>query len=405
MLSVLRDARWLNGARARAYTIILAIMLGISALVTVRAHFAEAARDPGGRAPATDFLPFYAAGRLASAGRAADAYRLEALTEVQQHFAVVEGGRLPFLYPPVFLQPCAMIAMLPFGWAWLAFQAAGVFPLLISLRRLLPQRWALLPTLSAPAVLINAGSGQTGAHVAACFAAAALTLDRWPFLGGASLGLLVCKPQFAVLVPVALLLARRWRAFVGFGATALGLCALSWAVFGTATWMAFLAQASLSREILEHWSQSRFLISVFGAARLLGTGLPEAYLLQALSALAALVLVAATALRRPGGIAEVAVLAAATLFATPYAMDYDLPDLLLPVVWIVAEAQCNGWRSWEKLILCAGFVLPLFVRLLVVLAGMPVAPPVLAGVLVLAALRARERDGHPLLAPYPSAPL
>ena len=397
MFSVLRDAHWLTGSRARAYAVILAVLLLASAGVVVQARLRQAAQDPHHLPEATDFLPFYAAGRLAADGRTGDAYRLDALTTEERARAVMQGGSLPFLYPPPMLLLCAAVSVLPFALAWLAFEAVGLVPLVWALRRVLPQRWALLPLLTAPAVLMNLGSGQTGFLTAACFAWAAVVLDARPALAGLALGALVAKPHLAVLVPVALFAARRWRAAAACASTAAALCAVSWLAFGTATWAAFLAQAPLAREVLEQWPADwRILLSGYGAIRVLGGGVALGYAVQAIFALAAASVLAITAARRPGGIAEISVLAAAALFATPYGMDYDLPDLLLPAVWLVAEAQRTGWRGWEKITLSALFVLPLFVRASALLLGVPVAPPVLGAALWVTTGRARRPGALPL---------
>jgi alpha-1,2-mannosyltransferase len=397
MLRALRDADWLTGSRARAYAVILAILLLVSAGVVVHARMREAAQHPHHLPEATDFLPFYTAGRLAATGRPADAYRLSVLVHEEQARAIMQGGSLPFLYPPPMLLLCAAVSALPFALAWLAFEAVGLVPLVWALRRVLPQRWALFPLLTAPAVLMNLGSGQTGFLTAACFAWAAVLLDARPALAGVVLGLLVAKPHLAVLIPVALFAARRWRAAAACAAAAATLCAVSWLVFGSSTWTAFLAQAPLAREVLEQWPADwRILLSGYGAVRVLGGGVALAYAAQAVLALVATALLAATTLRRPGAPAEMSMLAAAALFATPYGMDYDLPILLLPAVWIVGLAQRSGWRGWEKITLSALFVLPLFVRASSLLLGVPVAPPVLGAVLWVTQGRGRRPGALPV---------
>jgi hypothetical protein len=397
MFSVLRDAHWLTASRGRAYAVILAVLLLASAGVVVQARLRQAAQDPHHLPEATDFLPFYTAGRLASAHRPADAYRLSVLVKEEQARAIMQGGSLPFLYPPPMLLLCAAVSALPFALAWLAFEAVGLVPLVWALRRVLPQRWAVLPLLTAPAVLMNFGSGQTGFLTAACFAWAAVLLDARPALAGAVLGVLVAKPHLAVLLPIALFAARRWHAAAACAASAAAICAVSWLVFGTAAWAAFLAQAPLAREVLEQWPADwRILLSGYGATRVLGGGVALGYAVQAVLALIAAGALAITTWRRPGGLAEMSMLAAAALFATPYGMDYDLPILLLPAAWIAAEAQRGGWRRWEKITLSALFVLPLFVRASALLLGVPVAPPVLGALLWVTEGRGRRPGALPL---------
>ncbi|WP_448875846.1 glycosyltransferase 87 family protein, partial [Enterobacter hormaechei] len=80
---------------------------------------------------------------------------------------------------------------------------------------------------------------------------AALLLPRRPAVAGLCWGLLAFKPHLALLVPVVLLAAGAWRAFVAAAAGALALTALAWVVFGTATFEAFLATNDLARRALE----------------------------------------------------------------------------------------------------------------------------------------------------------
>ena len=67
--------------------------------------------------------------------------------------------------------------------------------------------------LAAPAVFINAVGGQNGTWTAALFGGGLSLLERRPLLAGGLLGLLIYKPQLALLIPVALLAGRHWRAF------------------------------------------------------------------------------------------------------------------------------------------------------------------------------------------------
>jgi hypothetical protein len=76
-----------------------------------------------------------------------------------------------------------------------------------------------------------------------------------------------------------------------------------------------------------------------------------------------------------------ATLVVAALLCTPYAMDYDLVCLGLPMAWIAGEAMRDGWRPWEKLTLLACFVVPLFARGINLGFGVPLAPLCLAGLL------------------------
>jgi hypothetical protein len=391
MLSALRDAPWLTAARAQAYAVILAIVLGAAALVVVHARFAPA--TPG-LPPATDFIPFYAAGTMVREGHPTGPYALDALTAVEKRFAAMGDRKLPFMYPPPLLVLCGWLAALPEPLAYAVFQALGLAPLLFCLWTLLRRpSWAIIPLLFAPAVLMNIGSGQTGFFSAAAFAGGAVLIARAPGLAGACLGLLVYKPHFALLIPVALLAARRWRALFTCGATAAALCAATLLALPAAAWTAFLAQADVTRRVLEVSSSARLLISPYGALHVAGASLTAAYAGQAICTALCLTLVVTAARKRPGPQAELAVTAAAALIATPYAMDYDLAVTLVPASWLLAQAAPNHWRPWEKLTLANLYLLPLFTRVTVLATTLQPAPMVLAALLWLVWRRAEGAGG------------
>jgi hypothetical protein len=77
-----------------------------------------------------------------------------------------------------------------------------------------------------------------------------------------------------------------------------------------------------------------------------------------IAALAAVAAVVLAVRRRPGGMAEVALVAAAAPLATPFVLSYDMVLLLLPTAWVLAEARRDGFRAWDKMGLLAAWLLP-----------------------------------------------
>jgi len=387
---MLRRAEWLNPARARGYATILALMLTIGAVLLLQGRERAAAVDPARRPVVTDFVAFYAAGQLSLAGTPALTYDPTATDHAQRAIAQLPGGFLGFYYPPVLLPLCALVALLPFGPAWIVWCLAGYLPFALALRRLLPQRWALAQLICAPAMLITWANGQSGFLPAASLAWGGLLLDRRPLLAGACLAGLIVKPHMALAAPLALLAARRWRALAGFAVASALLVGLSLALFGASPWLAFVHNAAAAENALAHFAPHwRKLLSVVTGLRLLGFSLALATALQIAASLAALAAVAALAARRSGGLAEMAVVAAATPLISPHTLDYDLPMLLLPMAWIIAAALRDGWRDWEKLGLLGLYLLPLLGRVVTMGLGIPLGPPLLAAGLYLTLRRAR----------------
>ena len=72
----------------------------------------------------TDYLSYWAAGKLVLTGHPADAYNVEIHREVE--FTVTSlNAVLPFPYPPPFLIPVTPFSLLPYMWAFAAWSIAG----------------------------------------------------------------------------------------------------------------------------------------------------------------------------------------------------------------------------------------------------------------------------------------
>jgi hypothetical protein len=298
------------------------------------------------------------------------------VTGAESQGARLEGDAyLPYLYPPVFLLLSLPLAALPYLASMGAFLAAGYAATCACLKKILPKNWPWLPVLAMPGAMMNAIITQNGFLSATCFAGALLLLERRPALSGACLGIFAYKPHLAIGIPVALAAARRWRALFSCAATACGLAALSWLAFGTLTWLAFLRATPVTRAALEtHAEIWTKLVSVYGAIRVLHGSAGLGFAAQAIAIAIALVVLARIAARRPGAGAEISALVSATMLCTPYVMDYDLVCLGVPMAWIAAEATKTGWRRWEKTVLLACYMLPLFARWLNIHAHLPLTP-------------------------------
>ena len=388
LLVALRDADWLTADRARAWCRVLAVTT--IATTAIWLGLSRGGVDRFGQPLGTDFVSFWTASQLALDGRAAAAY--DPATHAAAQIAMFPSGGFgyfAFFYPPTFLLLCLPLATIAYFPALVGWLAGGLLALLACLRRVLPQRWAALPVVACPAVLVNVEHGQNGFLSAICLSGYGLLLGRRPFLAGACLGMLVCKPQLLLGAPLVLLAARRWVALAGAASSAAGLCGLSWLLLGPGCWVGFVRLLPLARATLEQGLvDPGKLQSAFAAVRVLHGGVGVAYVVQALVAGGTGLVLGWAAARRPGGLAEAALLVAGTLLATPFLLDYDLVDLLVPMAWAMAVAQRSQWWRWEKIGLLAAYVLPLISRLLATEIGVPIGPLVLAGLFAVIVRRA-----------------
>jgi hypothetical protein len=370
-------------------------VLAVVTVLTVLAYLATSrdGLDHFGKPIGTDFISFWAASHLALAGHPAEVYApvLHEATE-RALFPTAPPGYFAFFYPPTFLLLCLPLAALPYFLALTAWLLVGFIAFFACLRRLLPQRWAILPSLIFPGALTNIGHGQNGFITAACLGWGMVLSERRPFLAGACLGLLVMKPQLILAAPVALLVARRWTIIAGAMTSGFGLAIVSWLILGDEAWRGFLhvapiARATLEQGLVESWKMA----SVFAATRLLHGGLVLAYVLQGMSAVTVCVLLGRIAIRRPGGQIEGLLLITGTLLCTPFLLDYDLTCLALPIAWVAAEAQRTQWCAWEKIVLLVAYILPMVARPLAMSTGVSIAPLVLFALFLVISRRAAKR--------------
>lgn len=299
--------------------------------------------------PPVDFVSFWAAGRLAASGHPALAYDLELHRALERTVTTIGPGFMPFPYPPPFLLAVVPVAIRPFWLAYLLWigVTSGLF--LAATWRLLPPRFAF----AHPAAIVNAIIGQNGFLTSSIFVFGISTVAAQPLLGGAILGLLVVKPQLAILIPVALLASRNWRAIAAGIASALILLALAAAVFGIDSYRAFLAalheQAALVANYEWDWSEQ---VSVFAFFRWFGVDRAIALGLQGIVALGA----AAITWRAWAADLEqrAAILAAATILVPPYLFTYDSLILILPLAVFLRDPA----RPWRPVILWVSLFLP-----------------------------------------------
>jgi alpha-1,2-mannosyltransferase len=330
----------------------------------------------------TDFVSFYAAGSLANAGTPQLAYDKAEHYAAEQRATQVGIDYNFFYYPPTFLLLCAAITHLPYIVAFLIFEMATLCFYLLVARRILDDRAAaiLVPLLAFPPVLWTFGLGQNAFLTAGLFGSATLLVDRRPAVAGALFGALCYKPHFALLVPVALAAGGRWRALVATFASAAGLCLLSSTIFGWEVWRDFLTAAVASPAVYQSGriSLSGF-INPFGAVLLLGGNSTMAYGAQAVTILAAALVVAYVWYQDLPLPIRAATLASATLAALPVALFYDLMLAAIAAAWLLRADGKYRLAEWEKVVLACLFFLTLDPRSLSEISHLPIGPLVTLG--------------------------
>lgn len=379
----LRRADWLTRERVRGYALLLAL-----ASLALLANSYLKATGPGG----TDFLAFWGAGQVTAEGAPAAAYDLA----VQQRVQTGTGseGWFAFVNPPPFLFVAAPFGTLPFPIAWIAWVVVTWGLWAWASIRAFPRLWPLV--IAYPGALLAAGHAQTGLLTGALLVLAAQHIGRRPILSGAAVGALVIKPHLALLAPFWFAAAGRWRAFCAAGATALMLGAASWLAFGSEAIAAYTTSWRASGLLMEGINPDFLLrmTTFYSQARLL-FGDSAAIAVGAVSGLLGIA-AALGAWRRFNGDARAtgAAVLAATALASPYLFNYDLPFLIFPTLWLVAQGLENGFRPYEKLVLVLLYLAPYATRALAFPLGVNVMP--LAALALLALVWSRGvKSGQP----------
>ena len=356
------------------------------------------------RAPIyTDFTTAWVAGLQALHGNVAALYNSTEFVNIQTALL----GPLEFVYPnwpypPPFFLLLAPFALLPYFWAFLAWDLITLLGCVSIVYLIVRRSPAIALVLASPFTAWNFLAGQNGFLLASLLGAALLFLERQPTLAGVFIGCLTYKPQFGILLPIALLAANQWRAIASAIATVALLAAASIAAFGASAWEAFprglfqqfgiVVGAEGEPLFAVNWG---YIQSVYGLVRYLHGSAGLAWLAQGSMTLFAALLVWMF-WRSPLRYAlKAALLSIVVLLATPYVFAYDLAALSIPVAFFAKDQMRSGVLRGEQTVLLGLFcsVLALLValtdpRIGTTFGSIPIGPAVLIVLLGLVLRRA-----------------
>jgi hypothetical protein len=304
---------------------------------------------------------------------------------------VFAGREVPFYgwhYPPFFFLIAVLVAAVPYAWGLSIWLVAGFAAYLAMLRAILPRPETSLVAAAFPAVLVNVGHGQNGFLTAALLGGALHWLDRRPWLAGMLIGLLAYKPQFGVLIPIALLAGGRWRTIGAAATTVAALVAVSFATLGGGIWHAFADSMNFTQTVVLEQGGTGWHKSIFSAVRMWGGSVPTAYAIQ--GALLAMLAASLAWLWHSDAAFELkaAALSVASLLATPYVLDYDLIVLAVAIAFFARHGLSRGFRDFEISLLAAAWIVPLLSRSIAAAASIPLGLLVLLAFYVFVLRRA-----------------
>jgi len=217
------------------------ILLGIYLIVQTIAFITnDRGRTVFGPCLGADFAVFYVAGSIF------DSYPPERIYDITLHTRLYRGlfpgvppeTQLPYANAPFFVLPFAMLAQLPYQWAYLVWIAASIglffggLKLLLGTFDALPRdAWltVVLLAFSFTPFLIEGLSGGQVSVFGFFVLALALRLERRGLLlpSGAALACCAYKPTLLLLILPMLVFTRRRRVLGGFAVGIAGLAVLS----------------------------------------------------------------------------------------------------------------------------------------------------------------------------------
>lgn len=356
---------------------------------------ADGLRLASGQPVFGDFIAFWSAGRAALDGQAERVHDVALISEYSRAAVGGVGVVSPWNSPPTFLLIASALATMPYPIAALLFLFVTAAVFLFAARKILPDKRALIFAATLPAAVYHLGTVQTGLLIAGVSGLALYWLDRRPLAAGALIGLLAIKPHLAILWPLLLAFQGRWRAFAAACLSASAFVLIAGAVFGFESYVRFFDNLGASQDLI---TANRIGTPAFASlyASLMNLGAPVivAAAMQALSAVAALV-VSALIFRRGDRALGGAALCAATLLISPYLFFYDFTLLAVGAALLGPPhnrfeliAQIAAWGAGLSLVL--SYALPL-----------PYCAAAAWLVLIATFRRARSVAGGPAAAPQP----
>jgi hypothetical protein len=332
--------------------------------------------DRSGNIKFQDFLPFYVSAQLITEGRARDLYDPE-VTAFAMQSVVRQPNRvlLPNLYGPqvgLFFEPLARFSFPVAARIWVAISLLVFFGSVYLVWRSCPAlrplaRTVALCALAFPPLFHFFVRGQVSAFVLACVTAAYLCFRRErAWLAGIALGLLVCKPQFLVAIPLVLLFAHAWKAFAGLVVSAGVQLVFTRIYFGSPVMHAYFDALGNTSRMIGAAELSLAPIQMHSLRSFWSMLIPWPELAFALYALSSIVIIVMAALvwKSSAPLAlRFSALTLAAILVNPHLFVYDLlvlaPVLMLLADWILTNIQ-HASSGMLRVLVYLSFILPLF---------------------------------------------
>jgi len=331
-------------------------LMGLSWFIYAHTMMVPGYIDRAGRFKGTDYIYFYVMGSLMSEGR------VDALYDPNAHLDEARRRIDPALnlyaahsnYGPQVAAAFAPLSRLSFGTSLALFLALTALAYGLSVWWV----WTLSPALrpyGAPLAILAAGFpafftliryAQLSALSLILLSLALVALARQRrFLAGLVFGLMVFKPQLAVVIALVLILTGEWRMVAGAALAAAAELALAWLASDTAAMREYFHVLwTLARDPSLVQIHPGEVHSVRGFAQLLLPSLPAVVSTASLLALVAAVWLGVRAWKSGAPVTwKWGQLVLLSILASPHLLTYDLILLAIPLLafsdWSLANRE------------------------------------------------------------------
>ena len=257
-----------------------------------------------------------------------------------------------FPYPPTMLFFTYPFGWLPFGTAYLLWTLVLTVFFLSAVYAITRRVLGVVGAAAAKPAITNIYLGQNAFLTAGLLGFALWMLERRPIAAGFLLALLTYKPQYGILIPIALVASRNWRALGSAAAFSLAFAGAAAHAFGSSGWSYFLSElVNRNQYLAQNPGFSVGHYSVYGILQSAGFGISAAW-----AAHGTLVLVLGVVVWRfwskplPYAI-RASLLCIASFLATPYVLYYDLSLLVIAFAFLVGEGMRRGFLTGERTIM------------------------------------------------------
>ncbi len=274
----------------------------------------------------SDFFAIWSYANFTVTRAASSIYNNSAIQEMEFDLGGDPTRLAPCFYPPSFLLYIVPLGVLSFykAFSLWVITSFGLY-LVGSIYKRLYRPYAIFVIILAPATMVGIITGQTGLLASALMVGGFRLVTIRPILAGVVFGLASFKPQFGLLIPIALISAREWKALVSAALTVVALVVITSIAFGWSIWPLWLAKLPEHMQWVAHLNEN-FQPTIYANLASWGVNTSTAMIIQVFAAVVVAVLIW-FCFRRGVTNLNAAALFVGTFLATPYAFVYDMQML------------------------------------------------------------------------------